>query len=98
MSRKIEDDLLATREGKKGILAVNAHRLVTATDRAKGLSDELIAAAEFQGFAIVPTHQLFQLTAAALGGEAHLASLRAALLSTEGLFSINDLAGEPVDL
>ncbi len=98
LSRKIEDDLLATGEGKKGILAVNAHRLEPATDRAKGLSDEFIAAAEFQGFAIVPTHQLFQLTAAALAGEADVASLRNALVSTEGLFSIADLAGDPVDL
>lgn len=98
LSRKIEDDLLATGEGKKGILVVNAHRLESASDRPKGLTDELVGAAEFQGFAIVPAHQLFQLTAAALAGDADVAALRAALVSTEGLFSVTDLAGEPVQL
>jgi hypothetical protein len=90
LSRRIEDDLLATGAGQKGILVVNGHRLSDPADRPKGYDERLVAAAEFQGFALVPSIHLFRLVQLALDG-ADLAPLRAALVSTEGVLTPGEL-------
>jgi hypothetical protein len=91
LSRKIEDDLLTTGTGKKGILVVNGHRLEDAADRPKGYDERLVVAAEFQGFALIPGVHLFRLVQLALTGRVDQAVIREAIVTTEGVFTPQDV-------
>lgn len=86
LSRRVEDELVESGEGRKGILVVNPHRLQDPYTRPQGYDDRLLRAAEFQGFALIPAPRLFRLVELALTGRALPDDLRRLIGETEGEF------------
>jgi hypothetical protein len=66
LQKRLERDLLETRQPKKGVIVVNGHRLTPPAQRGQQYSDALRVAAENYRYALLTSGQLLNLIRAAL--------------------------------
>lgn len=69
LQRRVEKDLLTTREAKKGIAVVNGRRRRAPGDRVESYTEPLRAACEANGFALITGPRLFDLVRGALDAD-----------------------------
>ena len=84
LEKRIEQRAAAPR----GLIVVNAHRLLPPTERPAPATDALLAASEVMGYRIATTASLFEALVASLNGDdAAVAEYRRALLTGSGLLA-----------
>lgn len=66
LQKRLEDDLIATREPKRGLLVVNGRRLTSPPERTDQASETLKVAAETYRYGLLTTTLLFELVKAVL--------------------------------
>lgn len=86
LQKRLEKDLMETRQPKKGVIVVNGHRLTPPAERGQPYSEALRVAAENYRYALLTGEQLLNLVRAALlePGPDSLNRLRAMVFETVG--------------
>lgn len=86
LQKRLERDLLETRQPKKGIIVVNGFRLTPPGERGQQYTDALRVASENYRYALLTTRQLLELVRAALSdnSDESLRQLRSRVLATDG--------------
>jgi hypothetical protein len=105
LQRRLEKDMLATAQPKKGIIVINGERRRAPTRRGEQASPALRVACENYRYALLTGPQLYELVRSARedGSEENLRAIRQTVLSAEGLLpgaepAAGDLAGHDEEL
>ena len=96
---RLEAEIAARRPVPRGLVVANGERLRPPAERENAVADPLRVAAESLHYAVLPATALFDAAMAALNGASTpvLASIRARLLSTDGIVELADLVGSPAE-
>ena len=96
---RIEAEIAGRRPVPRGLVVANGERLRAPAEREHPIADPLRVAAESLHYAVLPAPALFEAAMAALNGASTpvLASIRARLLSTDGVVDLGDLVGSTTE-